>query len=86
MLLLLVIMIAVLFLVSLLPFVFPGALLSFVGIPLNAWLGGLLGTTLGLGQGSFVTRVSGQSTLTFEGVLLVYVPLLIVLLLVLRGR
>ncbi len=74
------------FAVSLLPVLLPGTLLALLGLPLNGWLGGLLGTTLGLGQGSLVVGAAGQATLTLQGVLVVYIPLLVVLFLLVRAR
>ena len=86
MLMLLFIVAAVGFVASLLPFVFPGTLVSLLGVTLNAGLGELLATTLHVGRGTLVLGGPGQAMLTFQGVLVFYVPLLLLLLFVLRGR
>jgi hypothetical protein len=89
MLMLFLMVVAVCFAASLLPFLFPGALVSALGVVLNAWLGDLLATAFGLGPGSLLTPVpteAGRVALTFAGVLTVYVPTLAVLSLAVRGR
>lgn len=85
MLLLVLIVVAICFLASLLPFLFPGALISALGVVLNQTLGGFL-MALGVGLGSLVSGGSGQAALTFQGVLVVYLPPLVVILFILRGR
>ena len=70
---------------SLVPFLVPGTLLAVFGDSLNDWLGGLL-AGFGLAPGRFITGTPGGATLTFAGVLAVYVPLLLVLTIVRRRR
>jgi len=82
MLVLLVIVVALLFVTSVLPFLYPGAVVSMFGVVLNQSLGGLLASTLGIGKGSLVAG----GALTFQGVLVVYLPILVILLFVVRGR
>jgi hypothetical protein len=84
--LLLLIIVAACFVVSLLPFMFPGAVVGLLGVALNDWLAGVLGRSLGVGPGALLAGPPGQAALTVQGALTVYVPLLVVLLFVLWGR
>lgn len=86
MIVLLLMLLSVGFLASLLPFVFPGALVSVVGVALNHWLGELLAGTLNVSSDALLGASGGQPTLTLGGVLAVYAPPLAVLLFILRGR
>lgn len=83
---LLLVVVTIAFIASLLPVLYPGSLMSILGTPLNAFLGELLGETFRVGRGTLVTRGPGAYTLTFEGVLAVYGPLLILILLGMRGK
>ncbi len=83
---LLLIVVLIAFVASLLPILYPGTIVSMLGTPLNVLLGELLGHTLKVGKGSLVTMAQGAYTLTPEGVLAIYVPVLVVILLVMRGR
>lgn len=86
MLLFLLIVLAMCFAISLLPFVFPGALISAFGLALNHWLGGILANSLGLGHGALVTGSGAAEALSLSGVLAIYLPLLLILVFFLRGR
>ena len=75
------------FLVSLLPFLYPGSVVSMFGLALNHWLGVPLATHLGLANGSLVLGAGGAATtLTLSGVLALYLPALLILIFVVRGR
>ena len=91
--LLLLIVVGACLVASLLPFLFPGAVVGLLGVALNAWLADLLagtlaglGGTLGMRPGALVVGPPGQAHLTAPGVLAVYVPVLALLLFVLWGR
>jgi hypothetical protein len=86
---LLVFVVAICFAASLLPFLFPGSLISALGVVLNAWLGELLAGGLGLEPGALLTTLpseAGRVALTLEGVLVVYAPVLLVLVFLARAR
>ena len=86
MVLVLTVVVAVCFGASLLPFLFPGAVVGLFGVILNSGLGELLVLILGVSPGALVTGGSGGVILTLPGVLAVYVPLLLLLLFVQRNR
>lgn len=86
MLLLLLIVVGVAFLVSLLPVFYPGTIVSMLGAPLNGVVAEFFATTLKLGKGSLVVPVKDGWALTLEGVLAFYVPILLLMFLVSRGR
>jgi hypothetical protein len=71
---------------SLLPFLFPGSLVSLLGVNLNHMLGGLLASILQVDTGTLVERAGDGHALTFPGVLVVYLPILVALAFILRGR
>jgi len=83
---LLTVVVAVCFVASLLPFLFPGAALGLLGVVLNDRIGNLLaGVAPGLRQSAVMAGPEGTD-LTFQGVLLLYVPLFFLLLLASRRR
>ncbi len=83
---LLTVVVAICFVASLLPFLFPGAVIGGLGVLLNAWLADFPAGTLRIGQGVLVVGGPGSAELALQGVLAVYVPILLVLLFILRGR
>ncbi|HEY7602003.1 MAG TPA: hypothetical protein VIB60_05815 [Methylomirabilota bacterium] len=86
MLLLLTVVVAVCFVASLLPFLFPGAVIGLLGKVLNDAIGDPLWTLVPPARRVLVITPPGGPMLTLEGVLVVYVPLLLVLLWLQRGR
>ena len=72
--------------VSLLPVLFPGALVGQPGAYVNHLLARLLIATFGSAPGVLVGLERGAIGLTLQGVLAVYLPPLILALLILRGR
>lgn len=70
---------------SILPFAYPGAVVSALGVVVNHGLGDFLASTLGVGKGTLVAR-GAYPMLTFEGVLVVYLSVLVLILLVFRNR
>lgn len=77
-------------LISLLPFLFPGSLLSALGAALNLSLADFVIHTLGLAQSPLVEIVKPgqppQVALTILGWLALFAPPLLVLGFILRGR
>ena len=86
MVLVLTVVITVCFVASLLPFVLPGSAVGLLGQVLNDALVDPLWGLVPAARGMLVTSGPGGPILTLEGVLLVYVPLLLVLLGLQRGR
>lgn len=70
---------------STLPFIYPGAVVSALGVVVNHWLGEFVAGTLGVGRGTLVAP-GPYPMLTFEGVLVVYLSVLVLILLVFRNR
>jgi hypothetical protein len=71
---------------SLLPFLMPGAAIGLLGKVLNDALGDPLWALLPAARGSLVTSGTEGPVLTLQGVLALYVPLLLILLWYQRGR
>ena len=86
MLLLLTVVVIVCFFAALLPFLFPGAVIALFGKLLNDALGDPMWNLVPAARGILVTSGAGGPMLTREGVLAVYVPLLVILLLLQRRR
>lgn len=86
MLLLVFVVVAVCFVASLLPFMFPGAVIGLLGKVLNDAIGDPLWNLVPAARRVLVISPPGGPMLTLEGVLAVYVPLLLVLLWLQRGR
>lgn len=86
MLLLLTVVVIVCFLAALLPFLFPGAVIGLFGKILNDALGDPMWNLVPVARGMLVTSEAAGPMLTREGVLAVYIPLLVVLLLLQRRR
>ena len=86
MILLLTVVVAVCFLAALLPFLFPGAIIALFGKLLNDALGDPMWSLVPAARGILVTSGPGGPMLTRAGVLAVYIPLLVVLLLLQRRR
>jgi hypothetical protein len=86
MLLLLAVVVAVCFVASLLPFMFPGAVIGLFGKILNDAIGDPLWNLVPPARRILVVSPPGGPMLTLEGVLVVYVPLLLALLWFQRGR
>jgi hypothetical protein len=84
--LILTVVITVCFIASLLPFVFPGAVIGFLGRALNDALGDPLWVFVPVARGALVQSGSEGPVLTLQGVLAVYLPLLLLLLVRQRGR
>jgi hypothetical protein len=84
--LILAVVVTVCFLVSLLPFMVPGAVIGLLGKVLNDALGDPLWNLVPAARGMFVRSGSEGPMLTLQGVLVIYVPLLLVLLGLQRGR
>jgi hypothetical protein len=80
MILALTVVVAVCFIASLLPFLFPGAVIGLLGKVLNDAIGDPLWNLVPAARRVLVVSPSGGPMLTFEGVLGVYVPLLLALL------
>ena len=74
------------FVVSLIPFIYPGSIMNTFGAFLNVLLGTVLVSTLGIGLGSLAAGSPGGYALTLQGVLAVYAPILVILLVALRSR
>jgi hypothetical protein len=70
---------------SILPFLFPDAVIALFGVILNHWLGELLAALFGSHPALFAPTPDGLS-LSLQGILLVYVPLIVVLAYLQRGR
>ena len=77
---------AVCFGLSLLPFLFPGAVIGLFGALLNGWIGALFVSTFRVEPGLLITSGPDGAGLTLQGVLAFYVPLLLVLVSMQRGR
>jgi hypothetical protein len=86
MVLVLTLVVTVCFAASLLPFLLPGAAIGLLGKVVNDALGDPLWSLVPAARGRLVTSGPGGPVLTFGGVLLIYVPLLLVLLGLQRGR
>jgi hypothetical protein len=86
MLLLLTVVVAVCFFAALLPFLFPGAVIGLLGKMLNDVLGDPMWNLVPAARRVLVTSGPGGPMLTREGVLAVYIPLLVVLILLQRRR
>lgn len=86
MILLLTVVVIVCFIAALLPFLFPGAVIALFGKLLNDALGDPMWSLVPAARGLLVTSGSGGPMLTREGVLAVYIPLLVILLLLQRRR
>jgi hypothetical protein len=84
--LILTVVVAVCFLASLLPFMVPGAVIGLFGRVLNDALGDPLWTFVPAARGALVRSGAEGPMLMLPGVLVVYVPLLLVLLGLQRGR
>lgn len=82
----LMVIVTVCFVASLSPFLMPGALIGLVGNGLNGALADPVWTLLLPARGTLVASGSDGSLLTLQGVLAVYVPLLVILLRQQRGR
>ncbi len=72
--------VALCFIASLIPFIYPDTVMNVLGVYLNLAIGEFLATTLKLGKSSLVEGTSMGHTLTLDGVLTVYVPMLVILL------
>ena len=81
-----IVIIAVCFIASLLPFMLPGTALGLIGKVLNDALGDPVWQFLPFTRGTLVVAVGGNPMLTFQGVLVVYGSLLVVMFLWQRGR
>ncbi|HSE95978.1 MAG TPA: hypothetical protein VLD61_08800 [Methylomirabilota bacterium] len=92
MVLMLFVVVTIAFLVSILPFFFPGSLIGALGAGLNGVIGETLLHWVDLTSTPLIERVPGAyggpagMALTFSGVLALYLPILIVLGLILRGK
>jgi hypothetical protein len=84
--LVLAVVVAVCFVASLLPFLFPGAVIGLLGKVLNDALGDPLWGLVPVARGTLVTSGPGGPMLTLEGVLLIYAPLFLVLVWLQRRR
>ena len=84
--LILTVVVAVCFVASLLPFLFPGAVIGLLGKALNDALGDPLWAILPAARETLVISGSEGPMLTLYGVLALYVPLLLILLWQQRGR
>lgn len=85
MVLVLTVALAVCFVASLLPFLLPGAVISLLGVHLNGALVPVVGELPWIGP-RLVAGGGAARALTLEGVLVTYVPALLVLLWIQRGR
>jgi hypothetical protein len=86
MLLVLTVVVAVCFIASLLPFMFPGAVIGLLGKGLNDAIGDPLWNLVPSARRVLVISPPAGPMLTLEGVLVVYVPLLLALLWLQRRR
>jgi hypothetical protein len=84
--LILTVIVLVCFLASLLPFLMPGTVVGILGNVLNDALGDPVWALLPPARGSLVTSGAEGPVLTLQGVLALYVPLLLILLWYQRGR
>jgi hypothetical protein len=90
--LMLFVVLGIVFLVSLLPFFFPGSIIGAVGAGLNGAVGETLLQWVDLTSSPLVERVPGSfggpagMALSFPGVLALYLPPLILLGFILRGK
>jgi hypothetical protein len=84
--LLLTVVVTVCFFAALLPFLLPGTIIALFGKLLNDALGDPLWNLVPAARGRLVTSGSGGPMLTRDGVLAVYIPLLVVLLVLQRRR
>jgi len=84
--LILTVVVTVCFLASLLPFLAPGAVISMIGRALNDVLGDPLWALLPPARGTLVTSGPEGPVLTLQGVLVVYVSVLLILVWQQRGR
>ena len=84
--LVLMLIVTVCFVASLSPFLMPGALIGLVGNGLNGALADPVWTLLLPARRTLVASGSDGPLLTLQGVLAVYVPLLVILLRQQRGR
>jgi hypothetical protein len=86
MVLMLTIVVTVCFVASLLPFMLPGAAIGLLGKVLNDALGDPMWAFLPVARGTLAMSGPEGPVLTLQGVLAFYVPLLLALLWVQRGR
>ena len=86
MLLVLTVVVAVCFVASLLPFMFPGAVIGLLGKVLNDAIGDPMWNLVPAARRVLVISPPGGPMLTLQGVLVVYVPLLLALLWLQRRR
>lgn len=84
--LILTVVVTVCFVASLLPFLLPGAVIGLLGKVLNDALGDPLWALVPAARGALVTTGAEGPMLTLQGVLALYVPLLLILLWSQRGR
>jgi hypothetical protein len=84
--LMLMVVAAVCFVASLLPFLAPGAVIGLLGKVLNDALGDPLWAFVPPARGLLVRSGSEGPMLTLQGVFAVYIPLLLILLWQQRGR
>ncbi len=78
--------VVVCFVASLLSFLLPGAVIGLLGKVLNDALGDPLWALVPPARGSLVVSETEGPMLTLQGVLALYVPLVLILLLSQRGR
>jgi hypothetical protein len=78
--LILTVVVAVCFIASLLPFLLPGAVIGLLGKVLNDTLGDPVWSFVPVGRGILATTGPAGPVLTLQGVLAVYVPLLLMVL------
>ena len=84
--LILTVVVTVCFVASLLPFLLPGAVIGLLGKVLNDALGDPLWALVPAARGTLVRSGAEGPMLTLQGVLALYVPLLLLLLWSQRGR
>ena len=84
--LILTVVVTVCFVASLLPFLLPGAVIGLLGKVLNDALGDPLWAFVPVVRGTLVRSGAEGPMLTLQGVLALYVPLLLLLLWSQRGR
>ena len=84
--LILTVVVSVCFVASLLPFLLPGSVIGLLGKVLNDALGDPLWALVPAARGMLVTSGSEGPVLTLQGVLVIYIPLLLILLGLQRGR
>ena len=78
--LMLAVVVTVCFVASLLPFLLPGAVIGLLGKILNDALGDPMWAPVPAARGTLVASAQEGPMLTLNGVLAVYIPLLVVLL------